>query len=308
MNAPTLKSSASSIEQLKQQLQTIKEANDQKWVNNLIDRKIKEIEYSDIYHGTADSEGQWTSHKAAEHSEDQNVVKHRNFYTGAIISDKFINGWIHQHAPNKIFLDYACGNGLLAIQAAKAGATLAIGIDLSGQSIANAAAVAAKEGVSHNTFFLQADAENTQLPAQSIDTVVCAGMLHHVDLSYAFPELRRILKPGGRILAAEALDYNPIIKLYRNLTPGIRTAWEKDHILSLKDVRFGKRFFQLEEIRYWHLTSILTPYAPALLPAFNAIDRILTKIPLVRLMAWMFTFEFVKPLDENTSTESESPF
>jgi len=75
---------------------------------------------------------------------------------------------------------------------------------------------------------------------------MCAGMLHHVELSYAFPELRRVLKPGGRILAAEALNYNPAIKLYRNLTPSLRTAWEKDHILSLKDVRFAQRFFQLQ--------------------------------------------------------------
>ena len=46
---------------------------------------------------------------------------------------------------------------------------------------------------------------------------MCCGMLHHLDLSYAFPELRRILSLEGKILAIEALDYNPIIKLYRNI-------------------------------------------------------------------------------------------
>ncbi len=48
-----------------------------------------------------------------------------------------------------------------------------------------------------------------------IDAIICSGMLHHLDLSYAFLELRRILRAEGKILAAiEALNYNPAIKLY----------------------------------------------------------------------------------------------
>ena len=293
----TASSSTKSFEKLRSQLRAIKQAHDQQWVEGLVDRKKKEIEHSDAYHATTHS---------GDQSAYQKGVRRRNYYTGTVLSDEFINTWIDLHARNRVFLDYACGNGLLAIRAAKAGAGLAIGIDLSAKSIANAAAIAEKEGVSHNTFFLQGDAENTQLPSRSIDAVMCAGMLHHVDLSYAFPELRRILKPGGRILAAEALDYNPAIKLYRNLTPRLRTAYEKDHILSLKDVRFAQRFFQLEKVRYWHMTSIITPYAPALLPFLNGIDRVLTSIPLVRLMAWIFTFELVKSADEKSFSEIES--
>ena len=294
----TAGSSTDAIYELKSQLRAIKQVHDQQWVEGLIDRKKKEIVHSDAYHATTHSGNQVAYQKG---------VRRRNYYTGTVLSDEFINTWIDLHARDRVFLDYACGNGLLAIRAAKAGAGLAIGIDLSAKSIANAAAIAEKEGVSHNTFFLQGDAENTQLPNRSIDAVMCAGMLHHVDLSYAFPELRRILKPGGRILAAEALDYNPAIKLYRNLTPSLRTAWEKDHILSLKDVRFAQRFFQLKEVRYWHMTSILTPYAPALLPVLNGIDRVLTSIPLVRLMAWIFTFELVKSADEKSFSEIAPP-
>jgi len=137
------------------------------------------------------------------------------------------------------------------------------------------------------------------LPDDSIDVVICSGMLHHLDLSYAFPELRRILSLGGKILAVEALDYNPAIKFYRYITPKMRTDWEKHHILSLNDIRFAKRFFQVKNIKYWHIVSILAPYMMFALPILNWIDNFLTRIPIVRLMAWIFTFELIKPKDEN---------
>jgi hypothetical protein len=116
-------------------------------------------------------------------------------------------------------------------------------------------------------------------------------MLHHLDLSYAFPELRRILAPGGKILAVEALDYNPLIKLYRALTPQMRTEWEKAHILSLKDLRFAKRFFDVGEVRYWHITSIAAPHLPFLARPLELLDRGLSRVPVIQLMAWIFTFE-----------------
>jgi hypothetical protein len=116
-------------------------------------------------------------------------------------------------------------------------------------------------------------------------------MLHHLDLSFAFPELRRILAPGGKILAVEALDYNPLIKLYRTITPAMRTEWEAAHILSLKDLRFASRFFDLGDVKYWHITSIAGPHLRPLMPVLASLDRVLTSIPGIRLLAWIFTFE-----------------
>jgi hypothetical protein len=95
-------------------------------------------------------------------------------------------------------------------------------------------------------------------------------------------------------MAIEALDYNPLIKLYRKFTPAMRTEWEKSHILSLVDVEYAKNYFMIGEIRYWHITSILYPYIKALLPLLNYVDNILTKTPLLKLMAWIFTFELIK--------------
>lgn len=224
----------------------------------------------------------------------EKIYGNQKYYIATGLSKEYVDEWIAKGAGGRIFLDYACGNGVYAIKAAKAGASLSVGIDISPISVANARQDAAREGVAGKTFFLQADAENTRFPDASVDRILCSGMLHHLDLSCALPELQRILAPGGRILAVEALDYNPAIKLYRYLTPDMRTDWEKHHILSLRDLAYARRFFTLGEVRYWHITSILAPYMKPLLPYFNGIDRILTRIPLVRLMSWIFTFELVK--------------
>jgi len=149
-----------------------------------------------------------------------------------------------KEAKGKVFLDYACGYAGNALFAASNGASLDIGLDISNVSIENAR-LKAKEQKLSNTYFLQADAEDTKIPDSSIDVIICSGMLHHLDLSFAFPELRRILAPNGKILAVESLNYNPFIKLYRFLTPDMRTEWEKHHILSNKDLKFASYFFNV---------------------------------------------------------------
>ena len=123
--------------------------------------------------------------------------------------------------------------------------------------------------------------------------VICAGVLHHLDVRRAFPEIQRILAPGGRVIAFEALDYNPLIKLYRNRNPHQRTEWEKAHILSLREVRLARSYFEVGEIRYFHMASIAGVWLPALLPLLNGVDRVLTRIPGVQLLSWMFTFELL---------------
>lgn len=168
----------------------------------------------------------------------------KKYYSTVHLSRDHTHSWIRKHAKGQVFLDYACGNGDNAIKAALAGASLAVGVDISSVSIQNCRRRAAEAGVSSNTFFVQGDCENTGLPSNSINAAIGDGILHHLDLSLTFPELRRIMRPGGRYLAREALNYNPVIKLYRWLTPNMRTEWEKRHILSLRDLRFAKHFLR----------------------------------------------------------------
>jgi ubiquinone/menaquinone biosynthesis C-methylase UbiE len=224
------------------------------------------------------------------------------WYSTNQLSADYRNEWLAKHMPGKIVLDYACGDGGLTLQAARLGASLAIGIDVSDVSIQNAARSAAREGMSERCVFIEGDCEDTGFPDNSVDVILCCGMLHHLDLTKAYPEMHRVLKPGGCVFAQEALNYNPIIKLYRKLTPEMRTEWEKEHILSLKDVRAAEKYFHIGEIRYWHLTSVLGALArrvPLLFQTvsrvLDGVDKCLLSIPGVQMLAWQFTFELFKP-------------
>lgn len=276
-----------SLDTLLKDLQKLENVSNETWMASLSSRKIQELTFHDQHRDQ--------SQETQSSDTYEKLYGNRKYYQATGSSKDYVKNWIEQNAKGKVFLDYACGNGSNALVAAKADAQLSLGIDISSVSVQNAKRFAADAGL-ENTSFVQADCENTKLPDNSIDVAICSGMLHHLDLSYAFPELRRILKPGGRILCVEALDYNPLIKLYRALTPEMRTEWEKAHILDLSDVEFARRFFDVNEIKYWHITSIIAPkISLSLLPTLELIDKILTRVPFVQLMAWIFTFELIKP-------------
>ena len=274
-------------------IRVIDKITDKEWKKSLSDRKTKELEFHD-----RDRDEKFEQETKTNSDIYEKFYGIRKYYRAAKRSKLYVQDWITRESKDKIFLDYACGNGDNVIHACKSGAALALGFDISSISIKNGIKYAEKENLKinkeHGICFFQADAENTKLPDNCIDTVICSGMLHHLDLSYAFPELRRILKPNGKILVVEALDYNPAIKLYRTLTPDMRTEWEKAHILSLKDVNFASRFFTIDEISYWHILGYVGGKITFLFPLLDNIDRFIEKIPYIQRLAWIFTFVMKK--------------
>lgn len=254
------------------------------WLTSLNDRKMKELDFHNRDRDTS------LTANSQDSKEFEAYHGNKKYYSITARSNEYVTNWILKNSPSNVVLDYACGNGKQAMLAAKSGATLALGFDISDISVQNARMDANQQGLKNVRFF-QADAENTKLPDACVDRILCSGMLHHLDLSYAFPELRRILKPGGKILATEALDVNPLIKLYRKMTPKMRTDWEKEHILGPKDIVFARRFFDIGEIRYWHVVGYAGGKFPVLKPSLDKLDILLEKTPFVKLLGWMFTFE-----------------
>jgi ubiquinone/menaquinone biosynthesis C-methylase UbiE len=282
MNVPALLSAIDEIDRI----------GNKTWLDSLNSRKRNELDFHN-----RDRDQSFVKAASKDSDTYERFYGNKRYYKSTYRSKAFMESWISEHARGKVFLDYACGNGANALAAAKAGAACAIGLDISDVSVQNCKGFAADAGL-QNTRFFQADAENTKLPDNSVDAIVCSGMLHHLDLSYAFAELRRVLKPGGKILAVESLDYNPMIKLYRAITPDMRTEWEKAHILSLRDVGFARRFFEVVDVRYWHVVGYLGGKFPSLLPLLDGIDRVLEKVPYVNRMAWIFTFVMCKPAEK----------
>ena len=74
----------------------------------------------------------------------------------------------------------------------------------------------------------------------------------------------------------------------------MRTEWEAKHILSLKEVKLAEKYFQVKEVKFWHVIGYLSAIFPSTMKIFNNIDRLLEKVPGLQKMAWIFTFELVK--------------
>ena len=56
---------------------------------------------------------------------------------------------------------------------------------------------------------------------------------------------------------------------------------------------FARRFFDLGELRFWHITSYVAAFMPRLPGLLDALDGWLVRIPGLQRMAWIFTFELL---------------
>ena len=101
------------------------------------------------------------------------------------------------------------------------------------------------------------DAERLAFQDRSFDVIVVNGVLHHLELREAYVELARVLKKNGRIMCIEALAHNPLINLYRRKTPHLRTEWEVDHILRMRDIEIARKYFGKVRVRFFHLASLV---------------------------------------------------
>jgi len=107
-------------------------------------------------------------------------------------------------ASGERVLDVACGSGLVAFRAKDAVGPhgQVVGVDLSGQMI-DAARRRVEERKVRNASFERMDAEHLQLPDASFDVALCAlGLMYMPDPERAVREIRRVLRPGGRMLVA----------------------------------------------------------------------------------------------------------
>jgi len=210
--------------------------------------------------------------------------------------------WFSENCPGKRVLDYCCGNGDDSFLTADCGAHEVLGIDLSQVSIDNCRERAAKEGYDKKTSFEVMDAEALELGDNLFDIVSEYGALHHLNLSKAYSEIARVLKPEGQFICTETLKHNPIIHYYRKKTPGLRTEWEVEHILGRKDIEMAREYFyDVEILGCFHLASLaavpfrnMTGFS-TLLTMLETIDSFILKLPFLKWQAWQAVFVLSKP-------------
>ncbi len=107
------------------------------------------------------------------------------------------------NAGEKI-IDVACGTGLISFRALQATDKngFVLGTDISDKMIEVSAKIAAENNFT-NTRFERMDAEELKLPDSEFDVALCAlGLMYAPYPVNALKEMHRVLKPGGRCVAA----------------------------------------------------------------------------------------------------------
>jgi SAM-dependent methyltransferase len=95
-------------------------------------------------------------------------------------------------------VDVATGGGALAIAMAPSTRQVT-GVDLTPAMLDQARLAAAARDLK-NVTFLEGDVENLPLPDAAFDILTCCRAVHHfLDMGRAFAEIRRVLRPGGRL-------------------------------------------------------------------------------------------------------------
>jgi cyclopropane fatty-acyl-phospholipid synthase-like methyltransferase len=132
--------------------------------------------------------------------------------------------------PGSTLLDLACGRGAYGLLIAKETGVFLIGVDFSEQALTEAREQAARMGVS-NASFRPGELAATGLPDASVEAVLCTDAIQFPDEpSVAYDEIRRVLKPGGRVALTcwepvDSSDERVSIRIRRaNLADGLRRA------------------------------------------------------------------------------------
>jgi SAM-dependent methyltransferase len=99
----------------------------------------------------------------------------------------------------QVVADVGCGNGIdLRSLIAEGKCRRVIGLDVSAGMLGSLAGIG-----SGQLALLQADAQRLPLPDASVDVALAMHMLYHVpDIGAAVGELRRVVRPGGTVLAS----------------------------------------------------------------------------------------------------------
>ena len=136
-----------------------------------------------------------------------------------------------------------------------------------------------------------ADGHNLPYCDNEFDLIFARGVLHHLDLEVGISELKRVLSSKGKVVFGEPLAGNPLIQIYRFLTPKLRTPDERP--LKSKDINFVRNSFEGISVKYYGFLTIFT----AIFTNRHSIlaeqldDFLLNRLKLGPFLAWACLIE-----------------
>jgi len=190
--------------------------------------------------------------------------------------------------------------------------------DISQEMLAVTQKNAKSNGCSELVHCKKMSAEKLDYPDNTFAGVVGSGVLHHVNLELTAKEIHRVLVPGGRGIFIEPLGHNPLLNLYRKLTPAQHTSFERplkfSSFRNLKDQfpEFRHREFHL--LTFWPLLWYALSknerrFQRGMVRWSHADDWICRTFSALRRFYWITVLEFTKanhnPADSLVSDERE---
>jgi SAM-dependent methyltransferase len=200
---------------------------------------------------------------------------------------------ISELAAGADVLDYGCSVGNASARLKEHCRSLT-GIDISEVAIEIARA---KMGGGNASFSVM-DAMKMSFPDESFDLVFGSGIIHHLDTGKAVSEVHRVLRSGGQAIFWEPLGLNPMINLYRLLTPKARTPDE--HPLLPADFRNMHRVFTTVHIEFFGFATLIavplrdTSLGEASRRLLQSFDEIVGRIPFLQFLCWYGLIELQK--------------
>src|SRR5258705_6475667 len=182
--------------------------------------------------------------------------------------------------PGTRVLELGCGTGEFTRRVAPAGARL-VALDLSGDLLAKARAK-----VGGAARFLRANAHLLPFADPSFDAVYGFSILHHLDVEVALREVRRILRPGGRLVFSEPNLVNPQVFLIFHL-PRLRLHYggSPDAMAFTRGaIRRVLRAIGFSRFGVSHFDFVHPRIPAALLPALEPALHRLEPVPSVRAL------------------------
>jgi ubiquinone/menaquinone biosynthesis C-methylase UbiE len=177
-----------------------------------------------------------------------------------------------------------CGFGDDCFRLAKAGAEVH-GFDLSPALLDVARGVASREGLSIE--FREMPAERLDYPADHFDLIVARDILHHVEIPTALAELRRVARPGARMLVNEVYTHSAVDRirqsrlvrelLYERMV-GLVYGGRRPYItaderkMDERDMQLVRDALEVDFER--HFDFLVNRVLPSHLTAFNVVDYI----------------------------------
>jgi SAM-dependent methyltransferase len=206
---------------------------------------------------------------------------------------------VKRNAKGGKVLEYGCADGRISLVYDRLADNAASfhGIDISDQAIEVARKTAISQGLTNCKFSVM-DAENMTFRDSEFDMVFGRGILHHLDLAKCFPEIARVLRPGGMAVFTEPLGHNPALNLFRKMTPHLRTPDE--HPLLTSDLRLARAEFRGVACQFFGLTTLLavpfhrTRIGHRLMRLCEQADAVLLRLPLIQRNAWSLLLSLTK--------------